>query len=113
MKKSATGKIISEETKNKMSKNRRGRKHNIESKLKMSKIKKTYWDNIDKTNYVFSMTGKNHSEETKEKIKQKALNREPKICPYCNKKMSPGNLKKWHGENCKMLITNKKEGNNV
>lgn len=96
--------ICTEETKNKMSKNRKGRKHNKESKLKMSKIKKSYWENIDKTNYVFSREGKAHSEETKEKIRQKALERELKTCPYCNKKMSPGNLKKWHGEKCKKFI---------
>lgn len=60
----------------------------------------------------------NHSDETKRKIsegnKGKIITQQqreqasitqknkPKIkCSYCNKELSAGNLKRWHGENCK------------
>jgi hypothetical protein len=40
-----------------------------------------------------SETGKNSGFGNKNKPKIK--------CPYCNKEMNVGNLKQWHGENCK------------
>lgn len=47
------------------------------------------------------MFGKPHKESTKNKIREKSLNREKKPCSYCNKLVDPSNFKRWHGENCK------------
>jgi group I intron endonuclease len=47
------------------------------------------------------MYGKPHKESTKEKIREKSLNREKKACPYCKKLVDVSNFKRWHGENCK------------
>lgn len=48
------------------------------------------------------MYGKSHKESTKEKIREKSLNREKKTCPFCNKIVDVSNFKRWHGENCKL-----------
>ena len=47
------------------------------------------------------MFGKSHRESTKNFIREKALNREKKSCPYCNKLIDVSNFKRWHGENCR------------
>lgn len=46
--------------------------------------------------------GKKHSEQTLVKIKERALKREKKTCPHCNKSCSPVNAKRWHFDNCKI-----------
>jgi group I intron endonuclease len=92
----------SEETKRKKSETQSkenhpmwGKHHSEESKRKisLSHIGKTPWNK-----------NKHHSEETKEKIRQKAINRRRVFCQFCNKKISPGNFKRWHGEKCKKFI---------
>ena len=56
------------------------------------------------------MWGKEHSKETKQKISRKAKGRKsPKKgipeqkhqCPHCGKYANGGNIKRWHGDNCK------------
>lgn len=50
-------------------------------------------------------TWKNMSDEMKKesakKISEKAKNRQKKLCPYCDRRIDPGNFKKYHGDNCK------------
>lgn len=41
------------------------------------------------------------SDDTKEKLRIAAKNREAKCCEYCNKLVSPGNYTRWHGDKCK------------
>lgn len=67
------------------------------------------------------MHGKNHSEETRSKMSEKAkgrkqdpevvkrkadairgLKREKKICPHCLQSVAVNGYARWHGENCKM-----------
>lgn len=47
------------------------------------------------------MFGKTQTEYTKNKIREKSLNREKKICSYCGKLVDVSNFKRWHGERCK------------
>lgn len=67
-----------------------------------------------------NMFGKSHSQETIEKIREKAklrtyseetnekrrlanlgLKREKKLCPHCNKLVAVNGYARWHGDNCK------------
>lgn len=67
-----------------------------------------------------SMYGKQHSEETKQKMREKAVGRkqdpevvkrkadavrgskrEKKLCPHCDKLVAVNGYARWHGENCK------------
>ena len=104
--KSKKGKIHSEEFKEKCS-NRmmghtinNGRKHSEETKQKHS-------DNTSgEKNPMF---GKTHSKETIDLISKK-IQESKKIkikCEYCDKEIDKANFKKWHGLNCK-LNPNKK-----
>jgi hypothetical protein len=64
-----------------------GKTHSKDSKEKM---KNDYWE------------GKTHSLETKEKMSLAALGK-PKTkspCKYCGKMVDPGNMKRWHNDNC-------------
>jgi hypothetical protein len=45
--------------------------------------------------------GKPHNEQTKNKQREKALNREKKECEICKKLVDPSNYIRWHGKNCK------------
>lgn len=47
------------------------------------------------------MYGKTHSEETKAKIRQRALTRDKVQCQYCGKITSKQNNIRWHDYNCK------------
>lgn len=46
-------------------------------------------------------TNKCHPEETRIKIREKALAREKHKCPHCGILSSPSNAKRWHFDNCK------------
>ena len=69
-----------------------------------------------------NMFGKSHSQETLEKIREKAklrtysyetnekrrkanlgLKREKKLCPHCNQQVAVNGYARWHGDNCKQL----------
>lgn len=45
--------------------------------------------------------GLNHSQETKNKISEKAKSRTRYICPYCETSATKGNYNRWHGDNCR------------
>jgi hypothetical protein len=45
--------------------------------------------------------GKKHTNESLEKMKQKAKNREKLICKNCGKKLTKAMHNRWHGDNCK------------
>ena len=45
--------------------------------------------------------GRNHSTETKEKIRKSILNVPPCVCEHCGISASKGNYKRWHGDNCR------------
>lgn len=78
------GKTHSDLAKAKMSAKSLGRHHTLKTKIKISK----------------SHTGKQLSEKHKENLKS------PKIktaCVHCGLLVSPTNMKRWHGNNCKRV----------
>ena len=117
------GKKLSEETKQKISKNHHdvsgknnpmfgkpgnksmlGKSHSYAAKQKM---KLNHWDCSGKNNPMFGklgkdhpMFGKKHSEETKQKMKSK---KPILVCPHCNKKGGKPIMLRFHFDNCKML----------
>jgi hypothetical protein len=53
-----------------------------------------------------STTGKIVSETTRQKLRENMLGKPKvkKICPNCERLVSPNMLKRWHGDNCKVVI---------
>ena len=49
--------------------------------------------------------GKTHTEETKQKLAEARRNATKLQCQHCNKMVDPSNFKRWHGNNCKKLIS--------
>jgi hypothetical protein len=50
--------------------------------------------------------GITHSDETKKLMSTLAKNRDKKECPHCHKLIAgPSNFSRWHGNNCKNLLT--------
>ncbi len=105
-------KIISEETKIKMSKAHENRgpvseetKFNISKAKTGQKYKPTSEEGrknkskckLGNKNANF---GKTPSDETKNKMSESAKSRQPIAC-HCGKKCSPSNYARWHGNNCK------------
>ena len=63
-----------------------------------------------------SRLGQPHSEVSKNKLKERAANRSKKKCPQCGGLFSGGNFTRWHGDNCKTILTKeqlKKRSENV
>lgn len=50
------------------------------------------------------MYGKTHSEATKELMRLRAINRPKLTCPHCGKISSKTNSKRWHFDNCHLLL---------
>ena len=78
----------SSETRQKMSKIRKGQPKSDETKKRMS---------LARSGEVKSLA---HRNKISESIKMIPL----KQCRYCQKSMSPGNYKRWHDTNCKNYI---------
>ena len=72
-------------TKEKMSKNRKGRVTSEEAKEKISKAN----------------TGKKRTEECKKRISESHKNKPKVECPHCRKIGSQNNMTRWHFNNCK------------
>ena len=100
----AAGMRVSDEARAKISKFQKGRKRSEETKRKMRKPKsESHRANM----------GKPHSEEAKIKMRKprseeaKINMRKPKekgSCPHCGKVGGVGALKRYHFENCKVLV---------
>jgi len=60
---------------------------------------------------ISTFKGHSHSFETKILLSEKAKKREKIECEYCKKKVTSGNLKRWHGENCKSKKINRLDNN--
>ena len=94
------GHIKSEESRRRTSEKLKGRKlalgfrHTEEHKQRIS---------IERTGEGNPMFGKNHSEDTKQKMRESALNKPKVTCPHCNKIGSSHNMVRWHFDNCKTL----------
>jgi len=107
-------KIVSEETRLKLSKSSKGRAHTQESKNKISAahLGKTLTEehkrNIGKTSKGRQANlGNKHTDEAKKKISiartlSKGTYKLPIIkCPYCSVEGGNNNMKRWHFDNCK------------
>jgi hypothetical protein len=106
--------FISDETKRKMSLNRRGKvgvpagwNHSEETKAVMSKKAKKRCEISGPPKGAFKPgnepinKGVPMSEEQKALLSEAAKKLKKKTCRYCNKSVSPGNYARWHGDNCK------------
>lgn len=106
-----------EESKKKIGDAHRGKTLSDEHKALISKLRKesgTSWNkgipmsDTHKANLSAARTGKSwgykHSDETKAKMSdwQKGQPKPKFPCPHCGKEASLMNLRKWHGDNCKL-----------
>lgn len=119
------GLLVSEETKLKISKSKKGKKQSDESNKKRSETLKGR-KHSDESNRKRSNTliGHKHSEDTKLKISKACKGKIPKpiseetrnkfyeisinrgtlICPHCNKEKGVPAIYRWHFDNCKNKI---------
>ena len=58
---------------------------------------------IERTGEGNPMFGKTHNEDTKQKMREKALNLPKFTCPHCNTTARQSVIKRWHLNNCKNL----------
>ncbi len=102
------GRTHSNETKDKISKQKVGKKLSSEHKKKLS-AKQIGRVQSPETRKKISDARKllsiKHSNDTKEKIRQSSLGIKQDIskCPHCNKEGGVRAMKRWHFDNCKML----------
>jgi hypothetical protein len=94
------GKKHTTETKKKISKKQQGKIWNEEQRKKLSEIRKKQFGGKKPSFLNFS----EHTEESKEKIRQSALSREKLCCPHCQISAAPHVAKRWHFNNCKRKI---------
>lgn len=104
------------EARKKISEAHKGKKHSAASRKRMSEVHKgkpkseehkialkEAWQKTRNKrsgkNAVFY--GCNHSEETKEKIRQKVKNMPKEKCIHCGLETTKGNINRWHNDRCK------------
>lgn len=81
--------VITEETRNKMSATKKGKKPT------QAAIKKTRIAN----------TGSKRSDETKKRLSECRQYYPRLLCIHCNKTVDTGNYNRWHGDNCRHKIS--------
>ena len=74
---------------------RAGFKHTEETKKKMSESR------TGRIAWNAGLTVTPHSDEAKEKMRERALNRKNVTCPHCEKSGDPGPMARYHFNNCK------------
>lgn len=104
---------MSEEAKQKISNSHLGLKHSVETKRKISEVKKGVPVHTEEHKEFLRLewTGKNNpnfgkpiSEVSKEKMRQTKANHPKLVCPHCNTSSNnPGPMKRWHFNNCKLI----------
>lgn len=100
------GKVVSEDTKKRLSSAKtgvpnyklRGVPRGIDT---INKIRETVLANGTQRGENNGMHGKHHSDETRLMLSEKAKNRERVICIHCNISAQPGTYNRWHGNKCK------------
>ena len=102
------GMKFSEEHKNKLSESLSGRRHTAATKKKMSEAKKGKTGPLlseeHKNKLSESLKGRRHTAASKKKMKdavRKPLTIAYEPCQYCGKKLTQGQMTRWHGDNCK------------
>jgi len=58
---------------------------------------------IERTGEGNPMFGKTHNKDTKQRMREKALNLPKFTCPHCNTTARQSVIKRWHLDNCKNL----------
>lgn len=96
----AKGAIRSEESRRRTSEKLKGRKLALGSRRTEEHKQRISIKRMGEGNPMF---GKNHSEETKQKMRESALKVPKLTCPHCNKIGNPHNMVRWHFDNCKTL----------
>ena len=81
--------VISDETKQKMSRAHKGRKQPRDA---VEKVREFH-------------IGRKRSEETKQRLREERARRVPLVCEHCGKSVLPGNFHRWHGDNCRSKIS--------
>jgi len=94
------GKTVSLETKEKLSKAHKGKSKSVEHKSALKEAWSRNKDNRVGSNHPLAKQG-GHKSSTKEKIKQSILNIPKQKCIHCDKETTPGNIKRWHNDNCR------------
>jgi hypothetical protein len=93
------GIIRSTETKQKMSKSKKGRIVTDDVKIKISNTRKNTKVALKENNPFY---GKIHTEETKQHMSYMKTIEQKKECEYCKKLFYSGMYSRWHGEKCKL-----------
>jgi hypothetical protein len=96
------GKTHSDSAKLKMSEDRKGKPtwNKGLSGIKTSDKGQTAWNKGIHTGHQ-SFTGKSHTTETIQLMKEKHANRERLTCPHCSKTIDKPNYSRYHGDKCK------------
>ena len=103
LRKHNTGTKRSDETRMKISLAGRGKRKpplSDEHKLKISEASRGVPKPWKKGREPWNK-GSDHTKETIEKIRAKALSQPKQACPHCGTLASSGNYTRWHGRNCK------------
>lgn len=99
------GRKHSQDAKNKISIGNSGSKRSLEHKLKISEgNKKKVLSNETKDKIRNARLGTVFSEETIRRMKESGANTLKFPCPHCGIITTPGNIKRWHADNCKSLL---------
>lgn len=93
------------DTKNKMSVSRKGKStwNKGLTGIKTSDKGQSAWNKGMHTG-LQSFTGKKHTVESIQMMKEKHANRERLTCPHCNKTIDKPNYSRYHGEKCKFNL---------
>lgn len=84
---------------NNISEGRKGIKYSQEGKEKISQVRSRDYHSGKRG--VPSFSGLFHSDDTKYKQSQSALNRKRVNCPHCDKTVAVNTMNRWHFNNCK------------
>lgn len=96
------GKKMSEQGRKNISEARKGIKLSEEGRKKISEARKRDYESGKRD--IPNFTGKSHSEEYKNRMKEYFHSRPKKECPHCNGTFHPATYGRWHGENCKNKV---------
>ena len=96
----AKGHIKSEESRRRTSEKLKGRKLALGSRRTEEHKQRI---SIERTGEGNPMFGKTHNEDTKQRMREKALNLPKVTCPHCNTTARQSVIKRWHLDNCKNL----------
>lgn len=101
------GRILSDETKQKISIGNTGKRYSKEQNLKKGRSGNlNSMFGTSRTGESSPHYGKPHNEKTKSILSEKAKNKNRLCCLYCKKEVDVSNANRWHLENCKLFVFN-------